>query len=377
MLNRGDSAVGQDKYQTSTNTDVQNIFNKAKDLMHDSKRDIPTYDWSIERTQFLTQMPLSEVDQHLNQLIGSKFGMEKLLGKYLKDSKRLTNEFNRKIKRTETDYQEFVNLSRHPNEISYRRKYGALPEKQKINLSDITFGVSGLILSVILIFVFFKAAGVAGTAHPLLAMVIGGFSVFVFPITFIISVLFLIFAKFELPFAQPIASYKNHKREVLKNEILAADEQYCQENDCSDRALEKEFKLNDSYNSYRSNYVEQMKFSYDKVKKQLTEFANIISNEVFFFPPAQTKNIPHLLKIYEALLDGMPTLAEALKQVKQDENFQNMKNDVISAIESSSQAIMDIIEQSSSEITRRIDETNARLGGMQEEARSQKPNRSN
>ena len=114
-----------------------------------------------------------------------------------------------------------------------------------------------------------------------------------------------------------------------------------------------------------------MKFSYDKVKKQLTEFANIISNEVFFFPPAQTKNIPHLLKIYEALLDGMPTLAEALKQVKQDENFQNMKNDVISAIESSSQAIMDIIEQSSSEITRRIDETNARLGGMQEEARSQ------
>lgn len=371
MLNRGDSAVGQDKYQTSTNTDVQNIFNKAKDLMHDSKWDIPTYDWSIERTQFLTQMPLSEVDQHLNQLIGSKFGMEKLLGKYLKDSKRLTNEFNRKIKRTETDYQEFVNLSRHPNEISYRRKYGALPEKQKINLSDITFGVSGLILSVILIFVFFKAAGVAGTAHPLLAMVIGGFSVFVFPITFIISVLFLIFAKFELPFAQPIASYKNHKREVLKNEILAADEQYRQENDCSDRALEKEFKLNDSYNSYRSNYVEQMKFSYDKVKKQLTEFANIISNEVFFFPPAQTKNIPHLLKIYEALLDGMPTWAEALKQVKQDENFQNMKNDVISAIESSSQAIMDIIEQSSSEITRRIDETNARLGGMQEEARSQ------
>ena len=61
-----------------------------------------------------------------------------------------------------------------------------------------------------------------------------------------------------------------------------------------------------------------MKFSYDKVKKQLTEFANIISNEVFFFPPAQTKNIPHLLKIYEALLDGMPTLAEALKQVKQE-----------------------------------------------------------
>lgn len=377
MLNRGDSAVGQDKYQISTNTDVQNIFNKAKDLMHDSKWDIPTYDWSIERTQFLTKMPLSEVDQHLNQLIGSKFGMEKLLGKYLKDSKRLTNEFNRKIKRTETDYQEFVNLSRHPNEISYRRKYGALPEKQKINLSDITFGVSGLILSVILIFVFFKAAGVAGTAHPLLAMVIVGFSVFVFPITFIISVLFLIFAKFELPFAQPIASYKNHKREVLKNEILAADEQYRQENDCSDRSLEKEFKLNDSYNSYRSNYVEQMKFSYDKVKKQLTEFANIISNEVFFFPPAQTKNIPHLLKIYEALLDGMPTLAEALKQVKQDENFQNMKNDVISAIESSSQAIMDTIEQSSSEITRRIDETNARLGGMQEEARSQKPNRSN
>lgn len=103
MLNRGDSAVGQDKYQISTNTDVQNIFNKAKDLMHDSKWDIPTYDWSIEWTQFLTKMPLSEVDQHLNQLIGSKFGMEKLLGKYLKDSKRLTNEFNRKIKRTETD----------------------------------------------------------------------------------------------------------------------------------------------------------------------------------------------------------------------------------------------------------------------------------
>lgn len=94
-------------------------------------------------------MSLNELDSHLKLLVSAKFSMEKLASEYYQSSNDMTNEFNNKINRVSRDYKEFVQLSRHPNEISYFRKYGKLPEKVEIYFSSKRFGLGGMFLSFI------------------------------------------------------------------------------------------------------------------------------------------------------------------------------------------------------------------------------------
>jgi len=186
-----------------------------------------------------------------------------------------------------------------------------------------------------------------------------------------ISLPLAIFAKLRLPFAQPWASYKNHKAMVLKQKIFDADRDYCETHDCSDATLMEEFKYDEYATAIYSEYVEKMNKERKQTDHTLQDYYQIVANNIVYLPPRQTNDIYHLLRVYTAILDGVPTWDKAIRQVDHDERMHHMEKTLSAAIKNSTSEIVQSIDRAQSEISQQLTYTNSRLNDLVDEARHQ------
>jgi len=365
------------KLEPKSFSDVQDAYSSANDFEGEAKWDLPGYDWGIEQAQSLNSLPLVEMANHLKMLLGAKISMERLNTSYSKTVDQTTDSYNDKIQQLNDSFEEFKKLSRHPNEEAYRKGHdGKLPEEEPIDYGSRKFGHIVLRIGTLILVIGFIIGSISDT-YPtvtLLQTLFAVAGVLAVPLGFIIAAMgsfFLTFARHEWHISQPWASHLNRKRLALKNQILEADKQYCQEHDCSDDTLDDKFQYSASFPAIYSEYVEKMQQSQTKTSSTLDSYAEIVRNNVIYFPPAQTKDMFHLLKIYEALLNGVPTWNQAYEHVSQDERVAKMTSKITEVIKTASTQIANEINDAKNEIAAQIESVNDQLGDISDQIEEQ------
>ena len=194
------------------------------------------------------------------------------------------------------------------------------------------------------------------TGLPLLLLMIIG--MVGFPLLYIA-------AKFHLPFSQPWAMYRNYRILALGKRIRRADERYCQENNCDDASLRKQFKYGESLDANRGLYFEQMSSESDQTKNYLAGYAATLKTHATYFPMDDLQDVRHAFRIYKLLMNGRASSwKEATVLVDEDERIDRLKNTLVDEIRSAKGDIMRAIKQASTEITQAVAATTEAIEGV-------------
>lgn len=355
--------------QAFTPKDTETINLRMINLLRNPEWNIPKYDWNMDNIQRLNDMSLSQMIDHLRPLLGAKLSMEKMY-QPIKDAKNNYDATLEKDKnKLETDFEEFKYLKRHPNEIAYRRTHNnQLPEALPINYGDKKLGCLGSILGIIVIIVSITlfthlfapgpGANVVMQSLYLLGVVVGAGLGLLF---LIMGIAFILFAQFKFKISQPLASHRNRQILAQKQDILRMDDEYRRDNDCSELTLNKMFQYDENMNAINSSYVSKMQKLETETRYDLQGYSKIVRENVIYFPPDETKNMFHLLRIYEILLSGISTWNEAFEHVAQDERMENMTASILQAIDKSTKAVIYEINVAGDEISNKVNKINKQI----------------
>lgn len=340
------------EYRASTFEDAQSTLQEASSLQGDQRWNSFKYDWSIDNAKKLNQMSLEDLTEHLKLLIGAKLSLEQLSKWFGEDVDEYTKSYNQKIDEINNSFDDFTFLARHPNEEAYREKHnGDLPQTKSIDYYRRKFSNWVIAIGIVLLMTArFRGLGVF--------MLIAG-------------ILFHFFAKHGYKFSQPVASFKNHLIVQKKQRILNADKKYCQDNDCSDETLKSKFKYEESLTPIYSSFTDQIRLDKNQTEYKLSHYSDIVQQNIQYFPPMETKDMRRLLKIYEALLNGVPTWEKALRYVGQNEKIDEMKNTLSDAIKNATSEITQEIKNAKNEVTSEIKKNSEMLDKVAEETHHQ------
>ncbi|MQS52978.1 hypothetical protein [Companilactobacillus mishanensis] len=346
--------------KTYTNDDIEHTYSDGKTLYNDKRWGVPSYNWDIEHTQALTNMPLKELDTHLKMLLGAKLSMAQLRESYWQNIQRFKDTFIRGRNGLNKDYKEFVYLSRHPNEVAYKKEHdGKLPEPKEINYNNYIFSIVLMVVGLIMWIVFSKMS--YGLSYALDQSIDLGRSIFGW--AFWIGVLFCIAAWRGWKFSQPIASLINQNILRQRQNIIDADEEYCRTHHVSDEDLQEAFKYQSSLDAIISTYVNEMKLEQKTTDERLDGYFKIVLEHIVYLPPDQTRNMYHLLRVYETLLNGVPTWDQAIVYVGRGEQIEDAKTDIVNAIQHSASTIRSAIHGAQVSISGQINEMHSGLSG--------------
>lgn len=352
-----------------TPDDAKTVSSRMNRLLNNSKWSIPSYEWNMDSIQKLNDMPLNQMIDHLRPLLGAKLSMENMYHPIKATKNNYDAALENEKHKLESDFAEFKRLKCHPNEIAYRRTHhNQLPEAQPINYGDKKLGCLGSILGMIVIIVsitlfthLFAPGPGANTflqLFYLLGVVVGsGLGL----LLLIVGIAFVLFAQFKFRISQPLASHKNRKILAQKQDILQMDDEYRRNNDCSETTLKEMFQYDENMNAIYSNYVSKVQKLETETRFNLQGYSKIVSENAIYFPPDQTKNMFHLLRIYETLLSGISTWSEAFEHVTQDERAEYMTASILQAIKKSTKAIVYEINVAGDEISNKVNRINKQI----------------
>lgn len=366
--------MGESKQATATYNDVSTVYEQYNDFLDDTKWQVPTYKWSIEQTQTLNAMPLKTLETHLRPLLGARVSIEKLHDSYSNRGKKILKNYNNSIDELNSRFAEYKNKNCHPHEINYRNNHdGKLPMSQPIDYWSKRSSVIGMIISVIIIVTgFFIMDSLYGDSlFNAIVAVILLFTMALGLLVGTISVLTFICSRHGWKISHPLESFANSRRVAHKKRILNKDKLHCKIHDCSDENLKKKYKYYEALEPIYGDYVSRMKIEYINTNNKLKNYYQFVWDNVANFPPEQTQNTYHLLRIYGALLNGMPTWYQAYEHVSQDERFENMTLAITQAINEATVAVRREVREARDEINNELSRANDTLREIKNETEKQ------
>ncbi|KRN98299.1 hypothetical protein [Companilactobacillus kimchiensis] len=356
------------EYKSNSYRDVQNIYQTVTKFENDSEWLLPKYTWDGSQVSAFKKIPVDELIDHLGAFLGAKYSMEQLSDSYSQSVNDGLNYYNDKIDQINDKFKHFKYLKRHPNEAAYCEVNGKLPEKQPIDYSDTTVSHRGIKTAIIMIIsgiVLGTISDRPGTPAEVLSM-FAILDIFLGTILLPVALLFSFFAKSGFHISQPWATRRNMKIAMDRKAILDADEKYRKEHDCSDEALDKEFKYTASFPAIYSTYVLKMQQLHSRTASELNKLAETVQNNIIFFPPTISSNIPHMIGIYMELETGVETWYQAHNLVSRSEEFKKMTDTVTQAIEKSTDKIVTQIGRSAQDITNKLSDVDDHVSAQLE-----------
>ena len=341
--------------------DIGTTFEESKRLFNDPKWGIPQYNWDMDHAQQLTNMPINELDNHLKMLLGAKLTMEQLRNLFWSNIVGYQKIFKSSNKDLSERYARFAYLKRNPNKAAYEIEHaGKFLEPKKIEYNNYLPALAVTIVAIIFRFIFSKVYSY--TSVTIYKLGIWGRRISDYLI--LIGIIFIIFAVFNWVFSRPIASLKNLFIRIRIRKILNADKDYCSKHDCSDETLKKDFKYEESKNAIVSNYVERMRLQNSAVDKSLNQYFEIVLEHIVYLPPEQTQSMTHLLKVYETLLNGVPTWDKAIIYVGQSEQMDKLGNNLTYAINHAAHTITEAIHNAQETISNGMSQMSGEMKSM-------------
>lgn len=366
--------MGESKYATATYSDVSTAKNQYENFLNDTKWQVPSYKWSIDQTQTLNNMPLKTLETHLKPFLGARVSIEELYNSYSNKGERILQDYNNSIDELKNRFDEYKYKNRHPYEINYRDNHnGNLPMTQPINYWSKKSSIIALIIGILLIAFGFSVMGLL-YGDTLFNMIVGAilmFIVFIGLLIDVLAVLTFICSLHGWKISHPLEDFLNDRRVAHKNRILKRDKVHCRVHNCDDENLKKKYKYYEALKPIYGNYVSRMKREYIKTDNKLENYYKYVWDNVANFPPEQTQNTYHLMRIYGALLNGMPTWYQAYEHVSQDERTEEMTLSITQAINKASEAVRREIRESCNEISSRLDDANDTLREIKNETEKQ------
>ncbi|MCH4009531.1 hypothetical protein [Companilactobacillus sp.] len=323
---------------------------KAEKLLQSDYRwNNPKYTWDIESTKHLSRMGVDELDLHLKMMIGAKLSIDELRMKYQDQLNQLDNENKSSIKNNNIKFSKFKNLSMHPNELSYRQKHGGgMPKARPLNI-NVRFLWIVFIIIAIIIWAKLKGWEIMNTGSiPLNTMLIylrqDGIKFFGWMVW--IGILLFILSWFVGVIADPIGTYKNKKRENKYSKIIKSDTDYCESNNINDDTLKTKFKFNESIDIINRMYIDNINIAIESTEYELNHYYETLSNHIYYFPIEDTKNMAHMLRIYEQILKGSESYHEADTFVSHSEQLNRMERNLTDEIRNANISITNSIRDS-------------------------------
>lgn len=365
--------MAEEQFSESTFNDVQVSYQDAKQFLKRSDWNIPRYDWDMDKAVTLDKMPTLEITKHLEKVVAAEYALETLRQNYTDTVSNYIKTFNNETDKNQAQFNKYMYISQNPNKIAYLKTnhLEEIPAEQGIDNGDTATAKKGLILSVILMISAMLIFNFAGNGNQIALLAV--LATFLGMILFPVSIVFYILAKLAVPFSQPIALYKNHKIKSLQNSITRADKQYCEANNRYDEELlKKEFKYYDREVAINSLYVNQMAAKQAEATKSLEQSAKLLMAHIGYFPPNDTRNEPHLFRIYRQFFDVRAnTWRDATSAVDQSEERQALAKTLIQEMHNASQEIISAIGQMSREIVAAVDRNTEELHNVQDKIEKQ------
>jgi len=348
--------MSDNKAETRTYKDVQQEYQKSELLKKDNSWNGPNYDWNVDKIEELQSMKMPDLLNHLKEVIAGTLAINNLKLRYQQDTNSFLNDYTGKIDKLEKDFDDYYYGSRHSLEMQFysNNNTNHLPSEENIDTSDtrpakVTFFVSLalIIISNTVPFIFSN-------------IVTGMLGIFNAVIVFPGSILFYLFAKWDLPFSQPIASWKNKRIRDFNRKLKKQDQINNEINHLTKDNLKEKFKYNQSLDANYSIYVEQMSNAHIVTKNQLNTYLDRISEHIKYFPLEETSDIRHLFRIYNALWTGRASnWKESLQVVDQSEQVKELQNTLVNEIRTAKDDVKNAIDETRQEL---ISATNKQMG---------------
>jgi len=354
--------MSEEKAQVRTNADVQRVYHEAEKLKKSREWQMAQHDWTVDKLQTLQAMALPELIAHLQAVVATKVAMDNLNMAYQRKTDNFLDAFNNHVSDLDDKFKQYAHLNQHPGEIAYCRTHNvkSLHTTKPINNRSTKVAKIGTFVSFVAFYILasynnFLMNWIVTGLPLLLLMIIGMVG---FPLLYIA-------AKFHLPFSQPWAMYHNHRILALGKRIRQSDERYCQENNCDDVSLRRQFKYGESLDANRGLYFEQMSGESDQTKNYLAGYAATLKTHATYFPMDDLQDVRHAFRIYKLLMNGRASSwKEATVLVDEDERIDQLKNTLVDEIRSAKGDIMRAIKQASSEITQAVAATTEAIDGV-------------